>query len=115
MPGARRAKSGHGESGATLVRLGRGLDSPVLPQQHFRFRYCGGYADKKNSDAEAQVTHKKIFSAEDVSSVVEYVPRGSLSQHLRVVYHAPNTDAVVAVRPEAETKKGTIRAAISVN
>jgi hypothetical protein len=23
-------------------------------------------------------------------------------QHLRVVYHAPNTDAVVAVRPEAE-------------
>ena len=36
-------------------------------------------------------------------------------QHLRVVYHAPNTDAVVAVRPEAETKKGTIRAAISVN
>jgi hypothetical protein len=36
-------------------------------------------------------------------------------QHLRVVYHAPNTDAVVAVRPEAETKKGVITAAISVN
>ena len=27
-------------------------------------------------------------------------------QHLRVVYHAPNTDAVVAVRPEIETKRG---------
>jgi hypothetical protein len=27
-------------------------------------------------------------------------------QHLRVVYHAPNTDAVVAIRPEAETKRG---------
>lgn len=36
-------------------------------------------------------------------------------QHLRVVYHAPNTDAVVAVRAEAEAKRGAIRAAISVN
>ena len=36
-------------------------------------------------------------------------------QHLRVVYHAPNTDAVVAVRPEAEAKRGAIRAAISIN
>jgi hypothetical protein len=36
-------------------------------------------------------------------------------QHLRVVYHAPNTDAVVAVRPEVEAKQGAIRAAISVN
>jgi hypothetical protein len=36
-------------------------------------------------------------------------------QHLRVVYHAPNTDAVVAVRPEAEAKRGAIRTAISIN
>jgi hypothetical protein len=40
-------------------------------------------------------------------------------QHLRVVYHAPNTDAVVAVRPEAEAKwsagSRTVRAAISIN
>jgi hypothetical protein len=36
-------------------------------------------------------------------------------QHLRVVFHAPNTDAVVAVRPEAEMKKRVFRAAISVN
>ncbi len=34
-------------------------------------------------------------------------------QHLRVVYHAPNTDAVVAVRPEAEAGWGrAARAAI---
>jgi hypothetical protein len=34
-------------------------------------------------------------------------------QHLRVVYHAPNTDAVVAVRPEAEAQWGrAARAAI---
>jgi hypothetical protein len=36
-----------------------------------------------------------------------------------VVYRAPNTDAVVAVRLEAETKKetkkGVIRAAIAIN
>jgi hypothetical protein len=36
-------------------------------------------------------------------------------QHLRAVYHAPNTDVVVAVLREAETKRGTIGAAISVN
>jgi hypothetical protein len=37
-------------------------------------------------------------------------------QHLRVVYHAPNTDAVVAVRPEAEAEWGrATRAAISIN
>jgi hypothetical protein len=34
-------------------------------------------------------------------------------QRLRVVYHAPNTDAVVAVRPEAEAEWGrAARAAI---
>jgi hypothetical protein len=36
-------------------------------------------------------------------------------QHLRVVYHAPNTEAVVAVRPEAEAEWGAARAAISIN
>jgi hypothetical protein len=37
-------------------------------------------------------------------------------QHLRVVYHAPNTDAVVAVRPEAEAGWGrAARAAIPIN
>jgi hypothetical protein len=40
-------------------------------------------------------------------------------QHLRVVYHAPNTDAVVAVRPEAEAGWPGVtraaRAAISIN
>jgi len=37
-------------------------------------------------------------------------------QHLRVVYRAPNTDAVVAVRPEAEADWGrTVRASISIN
>lgn len=40
-------------------------------------------------------------------------------QHLRVVYHAPNTEAVVAVRPEAEAEWSGIgraaRAAISIN
>jgi hypothetical protein len=36
-------------------------------------------------------------------------------QHLRVVYHAPNTDAVVAVRPEAEAEWKATRAAISIN
>ena len=37
-------------------------------------------------------------------------------QRLRVVYHAPNTDAVVAVRPEAEAEWGrAARAAIPIN
>jgi hypothetical protein len=36
-------------------------------------------------------------------------------QHLRVVYHAPNTQAVVAVRPEAEAGWRAARAAISIN
>jgi hypothetical protein len=36
-------------------------------------------------------------------------------QHLRVVYHAPNTEAVVAVRPEAEAEWRAARAAISIN
>jgi hypothetical protein len=40
-------------------------------------------------------------------------------QHLRVVYHAPNTEAVVAVRPEAEAEwigmGRAARAAISIN
>ena len=37
-------------------------------------------------------------------------------QHLRVVYRAPNTEAVVAVRPEAEADWGRAgRAAISIN
>ena len=40
-------------------------------------------------------------------------------QHLRVVYHAPNTETVVAVRPEAEAEwigmGRAARAAISIN
>ena len=35
--------------------------------------------------------------------------------HLRVVYHAPNTEAVVVVRPEAEAEWPAARAAISIN
>jgi hypothetical protein len=35
-------------------------------------------------------------------------------EHLRVVFHAPNTDAVVAVRPEAEMGRA-VRSATSIN
>jgi hypothetical protein len=55
----------------------------------------------------------------DRSLYVLYYPRDEdfiRQQHLRVVYHAPNTDAVVAVRPEAEAEWGrAARALISIN
>jgi hypothetical protein len=43
----------------------------------------------------------------DRSLYVLYYPRDEeflRQQHLRIVYHAPNTEAVVAVRPEAEAR-----------
>ena len=51
----------------------------------------------------------------DRSLYVLYYPRDEdflKQQHLRVVYRAPNTEAVVAIRPEAESRWRAARASI---